>query len=340
MRITMSQTFARRSGLAVLALVLSASALAAQGPTVFRAAQELVRVYVTVTDQAGRLVTTLEREAFEIRDGDPQPIVAFDHTPTPIRIVVLLDVSGSMDGTLPLLQKAADELFVRLRPDDLARVGYFGNKITMASPFTRDVTVLRGALPKKGDPALARSATLAAGTPLWLSLMLGMQLFDAAAPERPVILVLSDGNNRDPITTTSVTDVVDRAQRRSVMIYAVGVHGRGRPPDPMQNTGSTGVPLGAINPVIIQNSINPDLRRVAEETGGGYLEVKKDDDLAVAFARVADELHSQYLLGYVPPKSDGKEHKIGVRINVSGMRARARKTYIAPSSASSDSRPQ
>jgi len=81
---------------------------------VFRAARELVRVYVTVTDQAGRLVTTLEREAFEIRDDKAQPIVVFDSTPTPIRIVVLLDVSDSMEGTLPLLQKAADELFVRL----------------------------------------------------------------------------------------------------------------------------------------------------------------------------------------------------------------------------------
>src|SRR6185503_8694721 len=112
----MSSTSTRRSGLVVLALALSAGVLAAQGQAVFRAARELVRVFVTVTDQAGGLVTTLDRDAFEIRDGTSQPIVAFDNTPTPIRIVVLLDISGSMNGTLPLLQKAADELFVRLRP--------------------------------------------------------------------------------------------------------------------------------------------------------------------------------------------------------------------------------
>ena len=328
----MSRPRACSSGLVVLGLVLSAGVLAARGQTVFRAARELVRVYVTVTDQAGRLVTTLDREAFEVRDGKSQPIVTFDNTPTPIRIVVLLDISASMSGTLPLLQEAADELFIRLRPDDLARVGYFSGKIVLASPFTRDVEVLRGALPEKGDPALARSATQAAGSPLWLALMLTMQLFDEAAPERPVILVLSDGRNIDRITTASVTDVIDRAQRRGVMIYSVGVHGLG--PAPMRSgfySGVNAAALGAIDPGIVDNAIDPDLRRVANETGGGYLEVSKSDDLAAVFARVADELHSQYLLGYVPPKSDGRVHKIGVRVKVSGMRARARKTYVAPS---------
>ena len=102
------------------------------------------------------------------------------------------------------------------------------------------------------------------------------------------------------------------------MIYSIGVLGRGRNPS------------AAITFVTSDNSINPDLRRVAEETGGGYLKVSKSDDLAAAFARVADELHSQYLLGYVPPKSDGKLHKIEVRVTGSGVRARARKTYVAP----------
>ena len=328
----MSPTFARRSRLIVLALVLSADTLAAQEQAVFRAARELVRVYVTVTDQAGRLVTTLEREAFEIRDDKSQPIVAFDNTPVPIRIVVLLDVSDSMKGTLPLLQKAADELFVRLRPDDLARVGFFGTKVVMESPFTRDMAVLRGALPRTGDWELPPTVKRGAGTPLWLALVVAMQLFDAAAPERPVILVLSDGDNVDPITTASVTDVIDRAQRRGVMIYSVGVRGRGLAAVSSGfNTGVSGIsppPFSSIGNG--DSAIHQDLHRVAEETGGGYLRVSKSDDLAAAFARVADELHSQYLLGYVPPKSDGKVHKIEVRVNGSGMRARARKTYIAP----------
>jgi VWFA-related protein len=318
----MSPKFVRSSGLIVLALALSAGVLAAQRQTVFRAAQELVRVYVTVTDQAGRLVTTLERGAFEIRDDGSQPIVAFDNTPTPIRIVVLLDVSASMEGTLPLLQKAASELFVRLRPDDLARVGYFGTKIVLAPRFTRDVAELRASLPCPSfktsiDPrqcSMRGEQSALKGTVLWRALAQSMQLFDAATPERPVILVLSDGKDSDPFQSTrvTITDVIDRAQRTGVMIYSIGVES------------------GSPDLSALERAPDPGLRRVADETGGGYLEVTKRDDLAAAFARVADELHSQYLLGYVPPKADGKEHKIGVRVSGPGLRARARRTYVAP----------
>ena len=74
------------------------------------------------------------------------------------------------------------------------------------------------------------------------------------------------------------------------------------------------------------------LARVAEETGGGYTEVRLNQDLGAAFAHVADELHSQYLIGYAPPKKDGKVHKIEVKVNQRGMEPRARKTYVAAKS--------
>jgi hypothetical protein len=75
---------------------------------------------------------------------------------------------------------------------------------------------------------------------------------------------------------------------------------------------------------------DPGLAKVAEEAGGGYLEIHGGDDLASAFARVADELHGQYLLGYAPPKRDGKVHTIEVRVTDKGLKPRARKTYVAP----------
>jgi len=71
------------------------------------------------------------------------------------------------------------------------------------------------------------------------------------------------------------------------------------------------------------------LRRLADETGGGYFELKKTDELAPTFTRVAQELHSQYTLGFTPTTLDGREHKLTVRIKTPGMTARARRTYIA-----------
>ncbi len=73
--------------------------LATQQDQVFRGTSDAVRVFVTVMDGDGRLVTNLTREDFEIRDeGKPQPITLFDNTPQPIRLIVMLDVSGSMVG--------------------------------------------------------------------------------------------------------------------------------------------------------------------------------------------------------------------------------------------------
>src|SRR5215470_7723447 len=112
------------------ACVLTVIGVAAQQQPTFRGGGDVVRVFATVTDHDGRLVTTLAQNDFEIRDeGKPQPIVLFDNTPQPIRLIVMLDVSGSMEGNLPILREASQELFGRLRPDDRARVGSFGHKV-------------------------------------------------------------------------------------------------------------------------------------------------------------------------------------------------------------------
>src|ERR687898_529163 len=115
---------------ALAALVAVGAVAAAQEQPVFRGTGDAVRVFVTVTDRDGRLITTLTRDDFEVRDeGTPQPLTQFDNSPQPIRLIVMLDVSGSMEGNLPLLRAASAQLFSRLRPDDVARVGSFGHQI-------------------------------------------------------------------------------------------------------------------------------------------------------------------------------------------------------------------
>jgi Ca-activated chloride channel family protein len=297
-------------------------AVAAQTP-VFRGGGDAVRVFVTVTDGDGRLVTALEQKDFEVRDeGQPQPITLFDNTPQPIRLIVMLDVSGSMEGNLPLLRNASEQLFARLRPDDLVRVGTFGRDVEISPVFTRDVNLLRAALPKMIAPD--------APTPLWRGLDDALTAFGTEGDARPVILVLSDGKDSGMFDFTmkgrpvSQAEIIDRARSESVMIYAVGMRSRGgqrMPPGP--GRGGLGAMLTADLP-------DPGLARVAQESGGGYLEIRAGQDLAAAFARVADELHSQYLLGFAPPKRDGKRHDLDVRLTQKGLTARARKSYVAP----------
>jgi Ca-activated chloride channel family protein len=80
------------------------------------------------------------------------------------------------------------------------------------------------------------------------------------------------------------------------------------------------------------------LKKLAEETGGGFYELKKTDELGSTFTRVAQELHSQYVLGFSPEKLDGKVHKLEVRVKRTGMTARARRSYVAAPAAPTDSR--
>ena len=302
-----------------------AGVLAAQQP-VFRGTTDLVRVFVTVTDRDDRLVTTLTQQDFEVRDeGKPQPIALFDNSPQPVRLVLLLDVSGSMEGNLPLLREASEQLFARLRPDDRVRVGSFGMDITISPAFTRDPRELREALPDDIPPD--------APTPLWRAIDQALAAFkdeeEEDAAGRPVVLVLSDGKDSGPIDfrqrVVSQAEVIDRARRDDVMIYAVGMRSRGsrRPP-------SAGIGAPGLQAMLTADLPDPGLARVAEETGGGYTEIKFGQDLGAAFAQVADELHSQYLLGFAPPKRDGKVHDIDVKLMAKGMKARARKSYVAP----------
>ena len=71
------------------------------------------------------------------------------------------------------------------------------------------------------------------------------------------------------------------------------------------------------------------LKVVAEETGGGFFELTKKDELGPTFTRVAQELRSQYLIGFAPVALDGKVHKLEVRVAKTGMTVRARRSYLA-----------
>ena len=308
------------SGTLVLC-VLGMLGVPGQQETIFRGGSDAVRVFVTVTDRDGRLVTTLTRDNFEVRDeGQPQPLTQFDNKPQPIRLIVMLDVSGSMEGNLPLLRAAGAQLFARLRPDDGARVGAFGHEVTISPSFTHDPDELGAAMPTFIAPD--------APTPLWRAIDQAMGAFGDGDDRRKAILVLSDGKDTGPLSfrqrPSSQADVIDRARREDVMIYAVGMRSRSTRSMP------PGVGRGGLQAMLLADMPDPGLARVAEETGGGYTEIRYGQDLGAAFAAVADELHTQYLLAFAPPKRDGKVHGINVRVNAGGMKPRARKSYVAP----------
>jgi VWFA-related protein len=308
-------------GMFVLCAAVSSAIAAAQQP-VIRSRSDIVRVFVTATDRDGRLVTDLTQGDFEARDeGKPQPIAVFDNSPRPIQLITLLDVSGSMYGNLPLLRSASEQLFTRLQAGDVARLGTFGNTIDISPEFTSDVAALLSKLPRDIEEN--------AGTPLWRAVNQAMDLFTSDPEKRRIILVLTDGSDSGPgfdfkHAFVTPADIIDRARADDVMIYAVGMRSIQATP------GRIRPGVEGLKDALTRDLPDPGLAKVAEESGGGYAEIRYGADLAAEFTRVADEIHSQYLIGFTPPKRDGKVHDVQVKVLRSGVKPRARKSYVAP----------
>ena len=310
--------------LASTAVLHVAAPVAERQQTPFRSGSKTVAVYGTVTDREGRLVPNLAREDFEVRDnGKPQPITVFSNDVQPITVVLMLDRSGSMRGNFGLVVAAAEAFVRRLDPGDKARIGSFAERVTIEpETFTSDreemIRILRSGLQPPGP------------TPLWNALDEAISSLREQEGRR-VVLVFSDGadapmnfrfNNR------SVMDVMRRAQQENVMVYAVGLQSTIlRSP----SAGRGGLGSGGL----MSQRPDPALSRIAEDTGGGYFEMNRAENLAATFAGVADELHRQYALGFEPPRLDDRMHKVEVKVGKPGMKVRARKEYFAASEKSS-----
>jgi Ca-activated chloride channel family protein len=279
-----------------------------QAPT-FRSGTRIVPLYVTVTDSQGRLVPDLVQEDFQILDNDkPQEISLFVNEVQPITVVVMLDTSASMTANLDLLDQAAEQFLLRLLPADRGRVGAFNDKIQFATEFTAN-----------RDTLIAALKDLDFGYPTRLYDAIDASLIELSDIDgRRVVLVFTDGD--DTGSRASLGDVLERARTDESMIYAIGLesdyfNGQRR----------------------VRTRPDRGLKRLADETGGGYFELSKTDDLGPTFTRVAQELHSQYVMGFTPAVLDGKVHKLALKVNKPGLTARARKSYLATSDSRSSS---
>ena len=281
-----------------LMIALAILALPGQQPT-FRSSVNTVEVYATVTDRAGRLVPDLSAADFEILDnGKTQPITVFDRGTQPITIAIMLDESPSLFDVSGRITTAIQAFAKNLLPGDRAVLGAFSHVIRLNPQFTGDFEDLLRRLPV-GRPQFP------AGTAMWDALDAAASALESESGRR-VTLVLTDAD--DNCSEAEPRNVAARIERQGTMVYAIGVK------------GDSGLPVG-------------DLRSLTRDSGGYFFELKPSDDIASTFARVADELHRQYLVGFSPATLDGKSHQITLRTKGSGLTVRARRTYVAPKAA-------
>jgi len=287
-------------------LLTGAAAVALLSPSIaaqFKSGTLTVPLYVTVTDRDSRLIPNLQREDFEVYDnGQLQKVTLFDNQHTPITVIVMLDTSGSMTLILDRVKAAAEQFLIRLLPEDTGRVGAFNDKIEFhpEDAFTGDRDLLIRSL---------RELDFGYPTRLWDAVDESIRRLEGVQ-ERKVVLVFTDGT--DTASRRDLGDVMEQARAREIMVYSIGLE--------------TEIFNGQRRE---RSSPDRGLKKLSEETGGGFFLLKKEDELGETFTRVAQELHSQYVLGFTPAVLDGKVHKLEVKVKKPGATPRARKSYLA-----------
>jgi Ca-activated chloride channel family protein len=297
-------------------LPLSAVALSAAGlqsrrsgsDQIFRAGVEMVSLNVTVLDQQNHYLTDLEAKDFTIvEDGARQQITYFNRTTLPIALSLLIDSSASMEQRMTVAQDAAIGFAKKLRPQDLAQVVDFDTRVEI--------------LPDSGALEKAIRATQAGGsTSLHNALYISLkELAKVRAKSdddvrRRAVVVLSDGEDTSSLVTYE--EVLDLAKRSATTIYTIGLQSR-----------DSALSKGFREAEFV-------LRHLAEDTGGRAFFPQRADDLAGIYGVIADELASQYVLGYSSsnPKRDGAWRRLNVQVNRQGTTARTKRGYFAPAS--------
>jgi VWFA-related protein len=318
-----------RAALSLAAAAASLSVLAAQEqPRPYRGGTDVVAVYATVTDASGHLVPDLQKSDFIVSDnGKKQPIAVFSNDIQPITIVIMLDRSGSMADKYELVREATGEFVAKLLPADKARIGSLSHDIVIKpEQFTND----KGAL-----TAVLRYGLQDIGpSPIWTAVD---RSITALLPEggRRVVLLFSDGHDSPERgqVHTDVKDVMWRSKVDEIMVYCIGFTSESFRPGGLIYLPR---PRPGYPPPVASSSWSkkveppdPALKDLAAQSGGGYFEMDGTLDLKATFARVADELHHQYVLGFAPTKLDSKEHKIEVKLVREDLTVRARKSYVA-----------
>jgi len=305
--------FPSRSLAAAAALVASTwVAATAQQQVPFRAGVDLVSLNVTVTDGATRYITDLNQEDFSVfEDGVKQDVTFFNKTNLPIALALLLDTSASMEAKLPTAQEAAIGFAKRLRPQDLAEVIDFDSRVVVLAAFTNATGELETAIHKTsagGSTSLYNAVYIA------LKDLKKVMAKNTEEIRRQAIVVLSDGE--DTSSLLPFEEVLDLAKRSETAIYAIGLRSADGP-------GSSTKGFKEAEFV---------LRQFAQETGGRTYFPSQISDLPGIYSQIAEELSSQYTVGYTSRngRRDGMWRRVVVRVNRPNATARTKLGYFAP----------
>src|SRR5438552_1639880 len=318
----------RVQAVALTMLLMVAGILAAQ----VRVDVRLVSVVATVTDGRGRNVANLSADDFILEeDGKPQQITHFSQDQNvPVSVGILLDTSGSMDRKIRTAVDAVDRFAQRIHPDDEIFLMTFSGRPVLRQDFTNDREKLSESL---------RRIIPTGGTTLYDAMAEGITKIASGHHAKRAILLITDG--QDTASVSRLDDVLERIRISDLVIYPIGIspltYAKG------SDRNAWGWPLPGLirGKTGIQNKRDQVdmtvLRAFAENSGGrafllGETLIGRGGQIEKILSLIAEELRSQYTLGYYPPRADdGLYHSIRIRTHA-GDAVRARHGYLARSS--------
>ena len=263
-------------------------------PPVFEAGIEVINLNVSITDARGQYITGLTREDFAVfEDGVKQEISIFAHENLPISMVLMVDTSASMDDKLSAARTAGKRFVRTLRPQDVAQVMQFNDRATVLQDFTADHAALEEAF----DHTEASGPT-ALHNALYVALKDLAKQKSARELRRRALVLLSDGE--DTASLVSDDQVLELARKTEINIYAISLRAK-TAPDRSRLKFSQAAHL---------------LTALTQDTGGQVHFPNSLSELEAVYDRIAEELRSQYSLGYVSSnkRTDGKWRRIVVRV--------------------------
>ena len=287
----------------------------------------VVNLYFNVKDKHGKLIPDLTKSDFQLfEDGKPQTIKYFTaESNLPLTLGILIDSSGSQQRVLGM-EKEVGSAFLNeiLRPKDEAFVISFDVDVNLLQDFTNSSHLLRAALDQAkinappsscgGVPGLGGGPLPCSSTPKGTVLYDAVYLaaHDELAREvgRKAMILLTDG--QDEGSKLRIADAIEAAQKADSICYVLLIADRGF-------YGFGGY------------SGSGQMKKLAEETGGRVIEVgNKLDKLKQGFDQIAQELRTQYNIGYTPTNSkrDGTFRKVEIRAP-QGYKVQARTGYYA-----------
>jgi VWFA-related protein len=293
-------------------------------PTTLKITTEVVNVYAVVEDKKKHPIPDLKKEDFELEeDGTPQEIRYFSReTDTPLTMGIMVDTSPSQGKVLSIEQEQAEAFLHQvMRSKDLAFVLHFDVEVELLQDFTADQRLLAHAIDEtviNGGahgvlPSPVPTGDSGGATHLYDAVYLASKELLKNEVGRKVLILLTDGEDQGSRVTLQTA--LEAAQKSDVMNYSVAIIDRSFYWGRTMSFGGDSV-----------------LRKLSDDTGGRVIEVNRAKDTSAAFQQIANELRTQYLLGYTPTNTrhDGSFRKIRVQVRNGDYKVQARRGYYAP----------